>query len=937
MRFQSRLLLAFSLLVAAPATAQNGDARWFYRDSDITPDPAWTFGTLPNGLRYAVRRNALPAGQVSIRLRVDAGALNEEDHQQGWAHFIEHMAFRGTASFKDGEARETWQKLGASFGSDTNASTSATQTVYQLDLPHADKASLDTSLRLLAEMADTARFDPAIVEAERKVVLAEKGRRPELNVRLNEISKPLFYAGLKFADRDIIGTDATLGGATADGLRAFYERWYRPERTTIVMVGDADPKLMEELIVARFGSWQGSGPAPADPDYGAIADPQQSTAALAYPGAPAVASAVWLRPYADEANTVAREREDLADTLAVRIINRRLEARARGAEAPFIAASLGTGTTRNVADMTQLQVTARDGKWRDGVVAAFATLADATAAPPSKAEIDRELQNVRLSTTAAVQGDATVRSNARADQLVSAMDTDNVVATAAYIHDLMERLGTEMSPELVHRAMKGMFEGAGPRMALLTPTAVEGGAAAVAEALSAARAAAPAARLADRSVSMDALPALGSPGQEVSRERIEDMDVTIVRFANGSSLTFKQTDFEKGSVAVQLRFGSGMAGLPADQPSLSWLSGLVAPSGLADLDLDGLERLLTGRRIGLNFSLGQDALVLASTTNGTDLADQLRLFATKLAYPRWDDALFARYQASFRDSNELSFASASARASRELPSLLMGGDKRWEPLETATIGQATPQGFKDLFGPMLASGPVQAIVVGDVDLETAVNAMKGTIAALPARPAAPTPNTDVRPPTPSPAPVRFTHRGDKNQAYAAIGWNTFGGLEHRRERRALAVAANMLQVRLFERLRQVEGASYSPGASSSSSDRFKDWGVFYAASELRPESVDTFYRIAREIVADLAARPASAAEFERAINPVVSGIERRVRTNAYWLGALEDWTAEPVYVEATRTYLSDYQRLTAEDVRAAVATYVADGGDWSMVVLPEQP
>ena len=69
--------------------------------------------------------------------------------------------------------------------------------------------------------------------------------------------------------RDTIGTDETLNAATAEGLRAFYRRWYRPERTTIVMVGDADPAMMEELIRARFGGWRGEGPAPAEPDYGA--------------------------------------------------------------------------------------------------------------------------------------------------------------------------------------------------------------------------------------------------------------------------------------------------------------------------------------------------------------------------------------------------------------------------------------------------------------------------------------------------------------------------------------------------------------------------------------------------------------------------------------------------------------------------------------------
>jgi zinc protease len=91
-------LLAFALLVASPSAAQIGDSDWLYRGSDIERDPSWRFGTLANGLRYAVRRNALPAGQVSIRIRIDAGALHEEDQERGWAHYVEHMLFRGTES-----------------------------------------------------------------------------------------------------------------------------------------------------------------------------------------------------------------------------------------------------------------------------------------------------------------------------------------------------------------------------------------------------------------------------------------------------------------------------------------------------------------------------------------------------------------------------------------------------------------------------------------------------------------------------------------------------------------------------------------------------------------------------------------------------------------------------------------------------------------------
>jgi zinc protease len=167
-----------------------------------------------------------------------------------------------------------------------------------------------------------------------------------------------------------------------------------------------------------------------------------------------------------------------------------------------------------------------------------------------------------------------------------------------------------------------------------------------------------------------------------------------------------------------------------------------------------------------------------------------------------------------------------------------------------------------------------------------------------------------------------------------IGWSTFGGTERVRERRALALAANIFRMRLFDRLRETEGASYSPAASHSSAETFPDWGIFYAAAELRPASARAFFRIARELVADLAARPAEADEFARAQNPAISGIERTVATNPYWLSVLEEFAHRPASIEEARTYLSDYRSLAAEEVRAAVARHVADSGDWSMLVLP---
>ena len=158
-------------VAAAPA------ASWPTIGSDVPLDPAWHTGTLANGLRYAVRRGQQPPGTISVRVRMDVGALMEQDDQQGWSHLLEHMVFRGTAHYPDGEGVRVWARLGASFGSDTNAFTMLGATSYALDLPRADAASYRQALSVLSEMLASATIDPKLLTTERAVVIAERAQR----------------------------------------------------------------------------------------------------------------------------------------------------------------------------------------------------------------------------------------------------------------------------------------------------------------------------------------------------------------------------------------------------------------------------------------------------------------------------------------------------------------------------------------------------------------------------------------------------------------------------------------------------------------------------------------------------------------------------------------------------------------------------------------
>jgi len=88
-----------------PASLKPAAESWLYEGSDIPRDAGWQFGELPNGLRYAVRNNGVPPGQVSIRVRMDVGSLFETEKERGFAHLLEHLTFRGSEHIPDGEAK----------------------------------------------------------------------------------------------------------------------------------------------------------------------------------------------------------------------------------------------------------------------------------------------------------------------------------------------------------------------------------------------------------------------------------------------------------------------------------------------------------------------------------------------------------------------------------------------------------------------------------------------------------------------------------------------------------------------------------------------------------------------------------------------------------------------------------------------------------------
>src|SRR5580765_8709992 len=134
----SALTAARLISAQAPADSRETSAASVasYALSQQMPvDPEVAVGTLPNDLRYYVRANGKPARRAELRLVVKAGSILEEDDQQGLAHFVEHMAFNGTAHFPKSAIISFIESLGMRFGADLNASTNFNETIYMLQVP----------------------------------------------------------------------------------------------------------------------------------------------------------------------------------------------------------------------------------------------------------------------------------------------------------------------------------------------------------------------------------------------------------------------------------------------------------------------------------------------------------------------------------------------------------------------------------------------------------------------------------------------------------------------------------------------------------------------------------------------------------------------------------------------------------------------------------
>jgi len=242
------LLMALLLSWTTAVLAQN------YNMKDMPPpDPKVRAGVLDNGMHYYIRANNLPEKRGEFYIANNIGAIQENDDQNGLAHFTEHMSFNGTVHFPKKGILDYLATIGVKFGTNVNASTGLEQTVFNVsNVPLTRETILDSCLMILRDWAHYVAFEDEEIDLERGVILEEWRMYGSAQERMSNELAPTIYKGSKYAKRNVIGDTAVIKHFKYQTIKDFYNAWYRTDLQAVIIVGDFDVNSVEAKIKNMF-------------------------------------------------------------------------------------------------------------------------------------------------------------------------------------------------------------------------------------------------------------------------------------------------------------------------------------------------------------------------------------------------------------------------------------------------------------------------------------------------------------------------------------------------------------------------------------------------------------------------------------------------------------------------------------------------------------
>lgn len=903
-------------------------------------DSTVEIGTLPNGLRYYVQKNAEPDDRAVLRLAVDVGSVLEDPDQLGLAHFVEHMAFNGTKSFPGNDLVRYLESVGTQFGPHLNAHTSFDETVYKLTVPTDDPEVFSRAFLVLADWASSLSFDPAEIEAERPVVLEEWRTRLGAQGRIDDVVIPAMFFGSPYADRRPIGTEDSLKTFTHDAVKRFYADWYVPTRMAVIAVGDFDPAEVKALIEKNFSAI----PKPSDPreriryeipdhedtKYAIVADPEVSRSRLTL-------LSKMDRP---EGSTHGDYRKSLLEQLAFQMINERLGEIARAPDPPFLGAGAGLQRMSPWEGAMSISAAVRE----DRMMLAYESLLTEVRRVREHGFREPELARARARVLKTYESLLLERdkldSTAEATELVRVFTNGESMPGTEYEVSLARKYVPEITlQELDSWASAWMPERSRVITAILpkkegVPVPTEADLRAVEARVAALTVAPPPEEIAVGEL-LDAKPAPGSISatDTATYEKLGFVGLTL---SNGVKVWYKRTDFKADEILFTA-FSDGGEALVADADFVSSrvMLDTLHRSGFGRLDATNFQRWVAGRSFQVSHSLGESFEVLGGSASPADLEPMMQTIWASLSQPRFTED-------GFKATIEQRTAALRNRAADPMTSfsdaytaLVWKDDPRRQPFTVETLAGASlaqaERVYRDRFGDLTGA---TFVFVGNLP-PSFEELVQQYIAPLPTgrteasldrgkRPAPGRLETVVRHGVDPVGRVRLEWRGDLPENT----WVT---------RSQLYMLGDVLDTLMREQLREELGGVY--GASVGAFEEHRPASRYTIRVEFGcdPTRVDELVAAAEAVVEKLRKEGPKAELVEQEKEKNRRARETDLRTNGLWLSSMSNALqrgADPLDILA---WDQRNDALNATIVRDAARRWLVDAQRVKVVLLPAEP
>lgn len=938
-RLALALVAAGGAFAALPRTA---GAKDMPLDAPLPIDERYTVReTLASGLRIFVRRHEMPKGQVGMWLHVGSGSLEESEAERGLAHFLEHVAFRGSANFAPGSLNERFENLGVRFGRDQNAFTSFDQTTYQVYLPRTDHHAVSEGMLFLADVASRLSLVQREIDDERGVVLEETRARAGAQARLMERLLPLVAPGSRLAARLPIGLAEVVKSVSAADMRAFYERWYRPERAAVLIVGDIDPETVGAMARLAFAGWQGRKDAPPSPGPG-LQPAQGLRFAIATDPEVVQADVSLLRVEpVRPLETVGDARDRLVERVGAWIARRRLDEAKRAGEAIWQDANVVEVPFAAGLGLTVVDMQSRPEAWREAARAMFVALKRVhvhgilddeveRARAALLAEAEQQAERAASTPTGAVlaglnqsivSGRKPISEDTRlelARRFLPGITADEVYAALKRLYPLEEGVVMATFPERAGFTVPGVAE----LEALLAEVrALEVSAPSTAETLE------------------HLLPAPTAAGEIADRKVNEALGATRLELANGI-VAFLRPVADAGETLVTIRLHDGIVGETAE------VRGITALVAAAMGGQQGAARTRTASQIAawqlgrkLDLSVDRDA---TTVTIGIEASPQAvegglewahLLLTQGLVTPQ---ALDEARTALLQDLEEQE-TSTQAQAMQRLRVRVATKDPRTAQPPAAVVAALTCVQAQ-AWWERLAAAPIEVVVAGKFDQAEMETLLRRWVATLPKRPTggfaawmearrvatalAPGGET-MSVPTITPTSV------------ALVAWTGLETSDPLNAAKAQQVA-QILTTRLILEVREKRGLTYSIQATPLDQGfrGLEMLAVFFTAGA---DQIEDATRLAREVVLGL--RDGGPTEQEASVISMQMGLylQQVKQQAAFWTSTLAGTETTIDGLDGVARGLEAVAKADAPALQAFLKQFVVDENYLHVIAKPRQP